>query len=39
MGWTDHIARLVDIESVCVILVGKSEAKRPLRIPKHYVTG
>jgi len=34
MGWAGHVARIVERRSVYMVLVGKSEEKRPLGRPR-----
>jgi hypothetical protein len=33
MRWTEHVARIEERSSVCKVLVGKPEGKRPLGKP------
>jgi hypothetical protein len=35
MGWAAHVARVGEGRGVCRVLVGESEGKRPLGIPRH----
>jgi hypothetical protein len=35
MRWVEHVAHMGEMRNVYKILVGKSEAKRPVRIPRH----
>jgi hypothetical protein len=35
MWWEGHVARVVEGRSVCRVLVGKSDGKRPLGRPRH----
>jgi len=34
MGWTGHVARIVEEREVYRFLVGKPEGRRPLEIPR-----
>jgi hypothetical protein len=34
MRWAGHVARIGEMRNTCVILVGKTEGKRPLGRPR-----